>query len=86
MIAEVGTFEAPHRKYPDTPVMGTGAEVLSPAFVNGHHRVGLTPVQLGSPDMPLEPWFVTRMVARNLNLYLDTLYSAFEMGRRWTRC
>ena len=29
--------------------------------------------------MPLELWFVTRMVARNLNLYLDTLYSAFEM-------
>jgi cytosine/adenosine deaminase-related metal-dependent hydrolase len=36
-------------------------------------------VQLGSPDMPLELWFVTRMVSRNLNFYLDTLYSAFEM-------
>ena len=36
-------------------------------------------MQLGSPDMPLELWFVTRMVARNLDLYLDTLYSAFEM-------
>src|SRR5262249_50693925 len=24
-------------------------------------------------------WFVTRMVMRNVNLYLDTLYSAFEM-------
>src|SRR5262249_972211 len=33
----------------------------------------------GSPDMPLELWFVTRMVIRNVNLYLDTLYSAFEM-------
>ena len=29
--------------------------------------------------MPLELWFVTRMVMRNVNLYLDTLYSAFEM-------
>ncbi len=47
--------------------------------MNGHHHVGLTPVQLGSPDMPLELWFVTRMVARAMNLYLDTLYSAFEM-------
>jgi 5-methylthioadenosine/S-adenosylhomocysteine deaminase len=36
-------------------------------------------VQLGSPDMPLELWFITRMVIRNLDLYLDTLYSAFEM-------
>ncbi len=79
VIAAVGTFEALHRQYPDTPVMGTGTEILLPGFVNGHHHVGLTPVQLGSPDMPLELWFVTRMVARNLNLYLDTLYSAFEM-------
>ena len=61
------------------PVIGTGNEILLPGFINGHHHVGLTPVQLGSPDMPLELWFVTRMVMRNLDLYLDTLYSAFEM-------
>ena len=29
--------------------------------------------------MPLELWFVTRLVARQIDLYLDTLYSAFEM-------
>ena len=29
--------------------------------------------------MPLELWFVTKMVARTVNPYLDTLYSAFEM-------
>jgi cytosine/adenosine deaminase-related metal-dependent hydrolase len=79
VIVEAGTYEALKRKYPNTPVVGTGDEILLPAFVNGHHHVGLTPVQLGSPDMPLELWFVTRMVARNLNFYLDTLYSAFEM-------
>ena len=56
-----------------------GTDILIPAFVNGHHHVGLTPLQLGSPDMPLELWFITRMVARSLNVYLDTLYSAFEM-------
>ena len=79
VIAEVGTYEALSRRYPTVEVVGTGREILVPGFVNGHHHVGLTPVQLGSPDMPLELWFVTRMVARNLNLYLDTLYSAFEM-------
>jgi cytosine/adenosine deaminase-related metal-dependent hydrolase len=52
---------------------------MLPGFVNGHHHVGLTPVQLGSPDMPLELWFITRMICRNVNVYLDTLYSAFEM-------
>ena len=56
-----------------------GKEILLPGFVNGHHHVGLTPVQLGSPDMPLELWFITRLVTRVLDLHLDTLYSAFEM-------
>ncbi len=78
-ILELGTYADLARRFPDVAVIGTGREILIPGFVNGHHHVGLTPVQLGSPDMPLELWFVTRMVARNLNLYLDTLYSAFEM-------
>ncbi|WP_431269947.1 amidohydrolase family protein [Dankookia sp. P2] len=79
IITAVGTYDDLHKKHPTVPVIGTGKEILLPGFVNGHHHVGLTPVQLGSPDMPLELWFVTRMVARNLNIYLDTLYSAFEM-------
>ena len=53
LIAAVGSFEALHARYRDTPVLGTGNEVLLPGFVNAHHHVGLTPVQLGSPDMPL---------------------------------
>ena len=79
VIVAVGAFEDLARRYPDAPVIGTGRDILIPGFVNGHHHVGLTPFQLGSPDMPLELWFVTRMVSRNLNPYLDTLYSAFEM-------
>ena len=79
VITEIGTYAALSAKHPTLPVLGSGREVLVPGFVNGHHHVGLTPVQLGSPDMPLELWFITRMVTRNLNLYLDTLYSAFEM-------
>ena len=78
-IVEIGTYPELSRKHPNVPVVGSGDEVMLPGFVNGHHHVGLTPVQLGSPDMPLELWFVTRMVMRNVNLYLDTLYSAFEM-------
>src|SRR5271155_2735394 len=79
VITEIGTYAELSRKHPNLPVIGTGGEILMPGFVNGHHHVGLTPVQLGSPDMPLELWFVTRIVTRNLNFYLDTLYSAFEM-------
>ena len=79
IITAIGDFATLSAKHPHVPVVGTGKEILLPGFVNGHHHVGMTPFQLGSPDMPLELWFVTRMVSRNLNLYLDTLYSAFEM-------
>jgi cytosine/adenosine deaminase-related metal-dependent hydrolase len=79
VIVATDTYEVLKKRYPNTPVLGTGKEILLPGFVNGHHHVGLTPVQLGSPDMPLELWFITRLVTRNLNAYLDTLYSAFEM-------
>ena len=79
VIREIGTYAALKARHPHAPVVGTGEEILLPGFVNGHHHIGLTPVQLGSPDMPLELWFITRMVIRSLDLYLDTLYSAFEM-------
>ena len=79
LVRAVGPFEEVRAAYPSLTVHGTGREVVLPSFVNGHHHVGLTPVQLGSPDMPLELWFVTRMVCRAVDLYLDTLYSAFEM-------
>ncbi len=79
IITAIGSYADLSRKHPNVPVVGSGQEILLPGFINGHHHVGLTPVQIGSPDMPLELWFVTRMVARNLNMYLDTLYSAFEM-------
>lgn len=79
VITAIGTFADLKRANPDVPVVGSGQEILVPGFVNGHHHVGLTPLQLGSPDMPLELWFITRMLCRTMNLYLDTLYSAFEM-------
>lgn len=79
LVTEIGTYADLSRKHPNLPVIGGGDDIVLPGFVNGHHHIGLTPVQLGSPDMPLELWFVTRMVSRNLNFYLDTLYSAFEM-------
>jgi 5-methylthioadenosine/S-adenosylhomocysteine deaminase len=79
IITATGTYADLKQKNPNVLVLGSGNEVLLPGFVNAHHHIGLTPVQLGSPDMPLELWFITRMVIRNLDLYLDTLYSAFEM-------
>src|SRR5262245_34569608 len=78
-IAEVGpyaTLAANHR--PDE-VLGSTDHVVLPGLVNSHHHVGLTPFQHGSPDHPLELWFASRLAARDVDPYLDTLYSAFEM-------
>src|SRR5262245_27322678 len=62
IIRLVGTFKELKAKNPQVPVIGSGNEIMLPGFINGHHHIGLTPVQLGSPDMPLELWFITRMV------------------------
>lgn len=66
-------------RFPDADVTHHSSHALLPGFVNSHHHVGLTPLQLGSPDYALELWFASRLAARDVDMYLDTLYSAFEM-------
>ena len=78
-IIEIGKHRDLTAKYQPDDVIGSAEHVVMPGFVNSHHHVGLTPFQLGSPDYPLELWFASRLAARNVDPYLDTLYSAFEM-------
>jgi 5-methylthioadenosine/S-adenosylhomocysteine deaminase len=79
IIVSIGSFGELAKRHPELPVEGGDETVVAPGFVNSHHHVGLTPLQLGSPDLPLELWFASRLGARSLDPYLDTLYSAFEM-------
>jgi 5-methylthioadenosine/S-adenosylhomocysteine deaminase len=78
-VVVVGPFNEMRQRFPDAPVTQHPQHVLLPGLVNSHHHVGLTPLQLGSPDYALELWFAGRMSARDVDIYLDTLYSAFEM-------
>lgn len=78
-IIEIGSYADLSTKYQPDQLIGSAEDVVLPGFVNCHHHVGLTPFQLGSPDYPLELWFASRLAARDVDLYLDTLYSAFEM-------
>ena len=78
-IIDIGPIQQLAAKYQPDEVFGSDGHVVMPGFVNSHHHVGLTPLQLGSPDYPLELWFASRMAARDVPPYLDTLYSAFEM-------
>ena len=79
LIVEVGTFEALSKKYSSDEMLGSDQHVVLPGFVNSHHHVGLTAFQMGTPDLPLEQWIMDRVRKRDVDAYLDTLYSAFEM-------
>jgi 5-methylthioadenosine/S-adenosylhomocysteine deaminase len=79
IIVALGSFDALERQAPRARVKRYPNHVMMPGFVNAHHHVGMTPLQLGSPDHALELWFASRIPARRIDLYLDTLYSAFEM-------
>ena len=78
-IVAIAPLEDLRRQAPDAPVRHHPGRAMLPGFVNAHHHVGLTPLQLGSPDHPLELWFASRLVCRRIDAELDTLYSAFEM-------
>lgn len=79
IIVQIGMIEDLRAAAPQATVEGGPGFAITPGFVNAHHHVGLTPLQLGSPDHPLELWFASRLALRDVDLELDTLYSAFEM-------
>lgn len=78
-IAAIEPLDRLRQRFPEAPLVGSGDYLLMPGMVNAHHHVGLTPTQLGSPDLPLELWWASRIAARSVDPRLDTLYSAMEM-------
>lgn len=78
-IAAIGPADTLRRAHPDVPEIGGRGRFLMPGLINAHHHVGLTPFQMGARDQPLELWFPERLVMRDVDPRLDTLYSAFEM-------
>lgn len=79
IIAAIGGATTLRRDYPDANEIGGRGRVAIPGLINAHHHVGLTPFQLGASDQPLELWFAERLVMRDVDPRLDTLFSAFEM-------
>ncbi|MCE2405589.1 MAG: amidohydrolase family protein [Dehalococcoidia bacterium] len=81
-IVEVGDYERLRANHPDVEVIGSPRYVVMPGLVNDHFHVGLTPFQLGAPDLPLDLWGLVTMgraYARRLDPYLDQLYGAVQM-------
>lgn len=79
VIVEVGPWADLSRRHPGCEVLGSPDHLVLPGFVNSHHHVGLVAFQMGTPDMALELWMTSRIRKRDVDLYLDTLYAAFEM-------
>ena len=78
-IVEVGKYDQLKNRHIPDEIIGSGNEVVLPGLINAHHHVGLTPFQLGSLDLPLETWIASRRSARDVDAYLDTVYSAIQM-------
>jgi cytosine/adenosine deaminase-related metal-dependent hydrolase len=79
LVAALGPAAEIARNNPGVEIMGGTGWAVIPGMINAHHHVGLTPFQLGSPDHPLELWFASRLALRDVDLRLDTLFSAIEM-------
>lgn len=79
VVVEVGGADKLIARYPSARISGGENFVVMPGMVNSHHHVGLTPLQLGSIDHSLETWFASRLALREVDLELDTLFSAMEM-------
>lgn len=78
-IVEVGNYTELKQRYAADEEIGSAQHVAMPGLVNAHHHMGLTPFQLGIPDMPLEQRVALRWGVRKFDLYWGTLYAAMQM-------
>ena len=51
---------------PHCPVERHDGAIMLPGLVNSHHHVGLTPLQMGTLDYPLELWIGSGAARRKL--------------------
>ena len=79
VVLKIGSAMDIKTSYPNAVVTHYGHHIVLPGLINSHHHIGLTPLQMGAPDSPLELWFAARLAMRKIDPYLDTLFSAFEM-------
>jgi 5-methylthioadenosine/S-adenosylhomocysteine deaminase len=78
-IVEIGLYmDLKARHDPDEEIGGPDFVVI-PGMVNAHHHMRLTPFQLGSLDMPLEPGIFAEWSSREVDPYLDTLWCVLQM-------
>ena len=81
-IVAIGKRDELAAKYQADEVIGSPDHVVMPGFVNAHHHVGLTPVQLGSRDYALELWLAKRAVKHSPACVFDQPTTILRAGAR----
>ncbi len=79
MIAQIGPLAAVGYGNDHLPRFGSADMIAMPGLVNSHHHFGITPLMQGVPFAPLELWLPQFRAMRQVDVRLDTLYSAIEM-------
>ncbi len=83
-IVEVGRYDVLKERHNAEEVIGSPNYVVMPGLVDNHFHVGVTPFQLGAPDLPLELWLPDRMGNKEVDPYLAHLYAATQMLKSGT--
>jgi cytosine/adenosine deaminase-related metal-dependent hydrolase len=83
-IMDVGRYDDLKERYNPDEIIGSPSYVVMPGLVDSHFHVGVTPFQLGAPDLPLELWLFDRMGSKEVDLYLAHLYAATQMLKSGT--
>jgi 5-methylthioadenosine/S-adenosylhomocysteine deaminase len=79
-IVAVGSHEDLRRRYPLAESMGSDEFLVMPGLINAHHHAwGLSSLQLGTLDVPLELWIGFLWSVRPFDSYGNTLYPALRL-------
>ncbi len=80
VIEDVGPYDDVKSRHEADEELGGQDYVVFPGLVNCHHHGrGVTTLQTGSCDDPLETWIVGAWGRRPMDHYLMTLYTALQM-------
>ncbi len=73
-ILDVGPYQKIRTTYPADEIIGGQDRVVLPGLINAHyHGKGLTCLQLGTKDGPLEIWRMYWRTQKRVDPYWDTL-------------
>ncbi len=78
-ILDLGPVDELRARHTPDEEIGSPHHVVLPGLINGHHHFGVTLLQQGILDQPLEPRGPARWSIRRIDPYLDTLYGALKM-------